>query len=122
MSPKGGALASPPQHAAPPVSASGLIEGTVRSAEGAPLTGALIGLLKAGSTLATADNVLSYARTGPDGEFLLRTSPGSYVLRTHCAGYVTTTQPLDVNGNVRLTISLRKQASGTPSGRPGKKR
>jgi S1-C subfamily serine protease len=104
-------LASPrtAELAPEPAAASGLIEGTVLSGEGKPLAGALVGLLKAGSELATPDNLVSYARTGADGAFTLRTIPGAYVLRTRCSGYRTNTREVNVSESVRIQISLQSQ-------------
>jgi S1-C subfamily serine protease len=101
--------------------AAAVIEGTVVSESGAPLADAAIGLLKAGSTIVTQDNLLTYTRSDAKGEFVVRTAPGTYTLRTHCAGYKTVSQPVSLTETLRLQISLTKQPDLPPPASSGKK-
>jgi S1-C subfamily serine protease len=100
--------------------ATGRIQGVVVSSDGKPLAGALVGLLKLGSSVATHDNLLTYARTDDAGNFVLRTLPGSYTLRTHCAGYANSSQPVRLTDTVRVRIALTKQPAKSGSA-PGRK-
>ncbi len=95
-----------------PMLTTGVIRGVVVSTQGAPLSGALVGLLKEGSQTATQENLLTYARTDNRGEFTLRTAPGSYTLRAHCAGYRTASQPVKLLDNLQVRIALTRQPDG----------
>jgi S1-C subfamily serine protease len=101
--------------------ATGLIQGVVVSRDGIPLAGALVGLLKLGSSVATLDNLLTYARTDDAGNFVLRTVPGSYTLRAHCTGYVNVSQPVKLTDTVRVRVALSKQPDKSGPA-PGRKR
>jgi S1-C subfamily serine protease len=110
-----------PLAAAPAESAVGVIQGSVVSDSGAPLADAVIGLLKPGSSVVTQDNLLSYVRTDAKGEFLLRTAPGAYTLRTHRTGYKIDSQPVTLKDTLHLKIALTRQPSAPLPAAPGRK-
>lgn len=58
------------------------ISGSVKDDKGNPLAGAVISLLKAG-----ADQVIKQTRTGTDGRFTARISPGRYGIRAIADGF-----------------------------------
>jgi len=95
--------------------AAGAIHGAIVSSSGVPLAGALVGLLKFGSKIATQENLLTYARTDDNGKFVLRTTPGTYTMLTHCAGYETATQSITVTDAVNVKVALRKKTSKSNS-------
>ncbi|HEV3037090.1 MAG TPA: trypsin-like peptidase domain-containing protein [Candidatus Angelobacter sp.] len=64
-----------------------VIGGRITSSQGKPVIGALVGLLKEGSQLASAENLISYARTDTAGQFQIRTAPGKYTLRIAARGF-----------------------------------
>lgn len=117
ISSRSASLTSSVLPAMPRSASTGTIEGVIQLTDGTPLNGALVGLLKAESTVATADNLLTYAHSGLNGEFVLRANSGKYVLRTHSKGYENTTQAVEVNGNLRITISVARQTMSSPKNR-----
>jgi hypothetical protein len=85
-----------------------LIAGRVASSQGQPVAGALVGLLKAESRIATIDNLLSYARTDNAGEFKIRIVPGRYTLRIVAPGYEPKLQGVELkHGEKTLRITLK---------------
>jgi hypothetical protein len=62
--------------------ALGTITGTVRDNKGNPLAGALITLLKEG-----AEEIVKQTRSGADGSFTTRVSPGRYAVRAEADGF-----------------------------------
>jgi hypothetical protein len=58
------------------------VTGSVKDREGNPLSGALISLIKDG-----ANGVIKYTRTGSDGRFSTRVSPGRYAIRAIADGF-----------------------------------
>jgi hypothetical protein len=62
--------------------ALGTITGTVRDNKGNPLAGALISLLKEG-----AEEIVKQTRSGADGSFVTKVTPGRYSVRAEAAGF-----------------------------------
>jgi hypothetical protein len=92
----------------PKSTAMGLIEGRITSSQGMPVTGALVGLLKEGSQLATVENLISYARTDATGAFQLKTIPGKYTLRIVARGFEPQLEPMEVKrGSKKMLVVLR---------------
>ncbi len=69
-------------------SALGTITGTVRDNKGKPLAGALIALLREG-----ASEIVKQTRSGADGTFTARITPGRYSLRAEAEGFNTASFP-----------------------------
>src|SRR5262249_3643751 len=93
------------------ISGAGSIQGTVRDEAGAPVGGALVSALGVTTAFAKADK---------GGRFELGPlSPGSYLVRAHCAGFVTSTgQVIAVNASSRTSSSIalrRFTSTGTTS-------
>jgi len=82
--------------AKPTVPAGSVIQGLVVSDLGTPVAGALVGLLKFGSKLASQDNLLSYARTDLAGTFRFTTATGRYTLRIRSPGYDIRVQSVEL--------------------------
>ncbi|HET6890865.1 MAG TPA: carboxypeptidase-like regulatory domain-containing protein, partial [Pyrinomonadaceae bacterium] len=60
----------------------GTITGSVRDSQGNPLSGALVSLFKEG-----ANKVIKQTRTGADGSFVAKISPGRYGIRAIAEGF-----------------------------------
>lgn len=74
------AFAAPPTVVAKPALAT--ITGSVKDNQGKPLSGALISLVKEG-----ANEVIKQTRTGSDGRFTAKISPGRYGIRAIAEGF-----------------------------------
>ncbi len=66
----------------------GTITGTVRDNKGNPLAGAIIALLREG-----AGEIIKQTRSGADGSFTARITPGRYSLRAEASGYTSASFP-----------------------------
>ncbi|HEV2992582.1 MAG TPA: trypsin-like peptidase domain-containing protein [Candidatus Angelobacter sp.] len=90
-----------------------LIGGRVTSSGGKPVIGALVGLLKQGSQLASTENLISYARTDTAGQFQIRTAPGKYTLRIAAQGYAPKLEAVELK---QAPKTLQITLNGTPLG------
>lgn len=99
------------------VRALGKITGVVRDAQGTPLEGALISVLQNGFRFGrAASRVVGETRSRADGTFLVRATPGSYLVQAQATGFdgaqfsdlqVDSMQDLVVRFNLERTGSGR---------------
>src|SRR5262249_46054513 len=92
---------------------AGAIQGIVRDEAGAPVAGALVSALGVTTAFAKADKSGRF-EVGP-------LSPGSYLVRAHCAGFVSSTgQVIAVNASSRTSssIALRRFTSTSTASAP----
>jgi hypothetical protein len=94
--------------------ALGSIEGTVADEKGLPVGGAAVSALGA---------ITAYSFTDRDGHFLLRLSPGPYLVRAHVPGFVASRgQMIEVRANSRssstIAVHRTSAAASAPSTPP----
>jgi hypothetical protein len=76
------------------------VQGTVKAAVGArPVAGALVGLLPAGAETVTANNLLAWGNTDPNGQFTLNKQipPGKYTIRVKALGYKIYSRDVEID-------------------------
>ncbi len=76
------------------------VQGTVKASVGArPVAGALVGLLPMGAEAVTANNLLAWGNTDPDGRFTLNKQipPGKYTLRVKALGYKVYSRDVEID-------------------------
>jgi S1-C subfamily serine protease len=76
------------------------VQGTVKAATGArPVAGALVGLLPAGAETVTANNLLAWGNTDPEGRFTLNKQipPGKYTLKVKALGYKIYSREIEID-------------------------
>src|SRR5438876_863936 len=86
------------------------IAGSVRDSKGSPLAGAVISLLKDG-----ANEVIKQTRTGADGRFSTKVSPGRYGIRAIAAGFnevVFTSVEVRASQELVYRFNLERAGSG----------
>jgi hypothetical protein len=86
------------------------ITGSVRDSKGSPLAGAVISLLKDG-----AHEVIKQARTGADGRFSTKVSPGRYGIRAMAEGFnevVFTSVEVRASQELVYRFNLERAGSG----------
>lgn len=96
----------------------GTISGTVRDGEGNPLAGVLIKVLRDG-----ANEVVRETRSGSDGSFSTRVSPGRYLLRALAEGFAPATfTAVQITPSAELVYRFNLEPAGegrtTPERRP----
>ncbi|HKA17942.1 MAG TPA: trypsin-like peptidase domain-containing protein [Blastocatellia bacterium] len=88
------------------------VHGIVKSAtDGKPIAGVAIGLVTAGTPEVSAENILTWGYTDPDGRFQLnRLVPaGHYTVQARTFGYAMFRRDVEVNGSTgELVIELRR--------------
>ena len=104
------ASSSKPSPPPPPDPAMTLVVlGVVRSADGQPIAGAVIGLVRAGEEV-REENLLAWSSTNPDGKFKLNNPipPGLYTLRAKALGYLPYSRDIQITSNApELLIEMR---------------
>jgi S1-C subfamily serine protease len=91
----------------PPVTL--VIMGLVRSADGQPIAGAVVGFVRAGEEV-KEENLLSWGSTNHDGKFKLNNPipPGRYTLRAKALGYLPYSRDIEMRGSApELLIEMR---------------
>ena len=86
------------------------IRGIVKSVDGRPIAGALVGLLTGGATQITESTLLTWGTANSDGEFTLNkpVPPGSYTLRAKALGYDPSERAVKIDENgVVLVVELK---------------
>ncbi len=86
------------------------IKGMVQNAGGDSIAGALVGLLKPGSTQASVENLLTWSRADANGifQFPIALPPGPYTFRVRAEGYEIYLQSLLLGPeNTHLIIHLQ---------------
>lgn len=86
-----------------------LVLGMVRSSEGKPIAGAVVGLVRAGEEV-KEENLLAWGSTNPDGKFKLNNfiPPGRYTLRAKALGYLPYSRDIEMTGNApEVLIQMR---------------
>jgi S1-C subfamily serine protease len=85
------------------------VRGVVRSSNGTPIAGALVGLLSAGETTVSESTLLTWGSTNAQGRFTMnRPVPaGRYTVRAKAIGSLTYTSEVDIKpGADALTIEM----------------
>ncbi|GAC1446857.1 MAG: hypothetical protein NVSMB56_09590 [Pyrinomonadaceae bacterium] len=94
------------------------VTGTVRDANGNPLAGAIISLLRDG-----AERVIKEARSATDGSFTTRVSPGRYVLRAVAEGFSSaTSDTIQINPAARIEYGFNLVPAGQGRTLPERRR
>jgi S1-C subfamily serine protease len=92
-------------------SPSVLLMGSVRSAKtGAPIAGAMVGLLPKGMDKATQTNLLAWGSTNPEGHFKLNrpVPPGRYTLKARALGYEAFSMEVELSEKqMQVVVELR---------------
>jgi hypothetical protein len=94
------------------------IAGSVKDSKGNPLAGAVISLLKDG-----ANEVIKETRTGADGRFSTKVSPGRYGLRAMAAGFNEVVfASVEVRASQELVYRFNLERSGSGKTLPERRR
>jgi S1-C subfamily serine protease len=104
-------LAALPKPANAPENDGLRIRGVVRSIAGTPVPGARVGIVPAGSQSITADNLLAWGGTDPDGRFELNkpVRAGKYTIRARAIGYELYSRDVEVSAKSgEIIIELSK--------------
>ncbi|HSE97944.1 MAG TPA: trypsin-like peptidase domain-containing protein [Blastocatellia bacterium] len=94
-----------------PVPRTVTVRGVVRSPDGKPLAGAVVGLLPAGVEEVKEANLLTWGGTDPEGLFVLNkpVPPGRYTIKAKAMGYQGYTREIEIDQKSGLiTIDLIK--------------
>lgn len=96
----------------------GLITGTVRDANGNPLAGAVVSLLREG-----VEKIVAETRSAADGSFSARVAPGRYVLRAAAEGFnASASDSLQVNPRDQIFYAFKLEAAGQGRTMPERRR
>ncbi len=107
-------IASTSKPSPPPDPAVTLVVlGVVRSADGQPIAGAVIGLVRAGEEV-REENLLAWGSTNPDGKFKLNNPipAGRYTLRAKALGYLPYSRDIQMTGNASELLIEMRASSG----------
>jgi hypothetical protein len=106
---------APPRRAA---SRLATITGTVRDAQGNPLAGAVISLLREG-----VERVVKEIQSGANGNFTARVAPGRYILRAVADGFsAVTSEVIQVHSTEQISYGFKLEPIGQGRTLPERRR